>query len=434
MDIYVVKPGDTIMSISEEFGVTTDRILQDNGLVNPNSLVPGQAIVIVYPAQTYTVQEGDTLGGIAELYNTTLMQLLRNNPILFNREYIYPGESLVISYETNRQMITNGYAYPYIRRETLLKTLPYLTYLSIFNYQLTNEGNIISYQDDSEIIQLAKYYGTSPLLMVSSISPKGEPNLELLYKILLNKDYHYNLVNNILSILKSSEYDGVNILISGINETNQNLYVTLLNDISSTLSKEGYRFYVTINPNIKQIGDNVSFEQIDYSLISPLVNGIIFLQYVWGTNTDPPAPVSSNYLIRTFMDYLITFVPSDKILLGTPLIGYDWELPFVPGTSRAYSLTLDSAIILARDTNSTIQFDLLSQTPYFNYIYSYPDYEINHIVWFFDARGINALDNLINDYSLLGSGMWNIMVYYQQMWTMLNSQFELIKLLPDKLS
>ena len=434
MEIYVVKPGDTIMSISKEFGVTTDRILQDNGLVNPNNLVPGQAIVIVYPSQSYIVQEGDTLGDIAELNNTTLMQLLRNNPFLFNREYIYPGETIAISYETTRQMITNGYAYPYIRRETLLKTLPYLTYLSIFNYQLTDEGNIISYQDDSEIIQLAKYYGTSPLLMISSISQKGEPNIELIYKVLLNKDYQENLANNILNILRSSGYDGVNILISGINETNQNLYISLLSDVSSTLNKEGYKLFVTINPNIKQIGENVTFEKIDYSLISPLVNGIIFLQYVWGTNTEPPAPVSSIYLIRTFIEYVITLVPPDKILLGKPLIGYDWELPFVQGTSRAYSLTLDSAIILARDTNSTIQFDEVSQTPYYNYIYYYPDYEINHIVWFLDARGINALDNLIIDYSLLGSGMWNIMVYYQQMWTILNSQFELIKLLPDQLS
>ncbi len=433
MEIYVVKPGDTIMSISKAFGVTMDRIIQDNGLVNPNNLVPGQAIVIVYPTQTYTVQEGDTLGGIAELFDTSVIQLLRNNSFLSTREYIYPGETLVISYETNRQMITNGYAYPYIRRETLLKTLPYLTYLSIFNYQLTDEGNVISYNDDSEIIQLSKYYGTSPLLMISSVSPKGEPNIELIYKVLLNKNYQDNLVNNILSILKSSEYDGVNILLSGINETNQNLYVSLLSDISSTLNKEGYRFFVTINPNVKQIDDTISFEQIDYSLINPFVNGIIFLQYVWGTNTEPPAPVSSIYLLKTFVDYVISIVPSDKILLGTPLIGYDWELPFVQGTSRAYSLTLDSAVILARDTDSTIQFDEVSQSPYFNYIFSYPDYQINHIVWFLDARGIRALCNLINDYSLLGSGMWNIMVYYQPMWTILNSQFELIKLLPDKL-
>lgn len=434
MEIYVVKPGDTIMSISEAFGVTMDRILQDNGLVNPNNLVPGQAIVIVYPTQTYTVQEGDTLGGIAQLFDTSVMQLLRNNSFLSTREYIYSGETLVISYETNRQMTTNGYAYPYIKRETLLKTLPYLTYLSIFNYQLTDQGNIISYHDDSEIIQLSKYYGTSPLLMISAISPKGEPNVELIYKVLLNKDYQDNLVNNILNMLKSSGYDGVNILLSGINDTNQNLYVSLLSDISFTLDKEGYQFFVTVNPNIKQIDNTISFEQIDYSLISPLVNGIIFLQYVWGTNTEPPAPVSSIYLLRTFVDYVISIVPSDKILLGTPLIGYDWELPFVQGTSRAYSLTLDAAVILARDTDSTIQFDEESQTPYFNYIFSYPDYQINHIVWFLDARGIRALGNLIIDDSLLGSGMWNIMVYYQPMWTILNSQFELIKVLPDKLS
>lgn len=57
MDIHVVQPGETIYSIAEKYSVSATRLIQDNGLIEPNNLVVGQTIVIVYPEQVYTVQE-----------------------------------------------------------------------------------------------------------------------------------------------------------------------------------------------------------------------------------------------------------------------------------------------------------------------------------------------------------------------------------------
>ena len=127
-------------------------------------------MVIAYPKQTYTVQKGDTLNNIADTFEVTIMQLLRNNPFLSDRESVYPGETIVISYDTNGSITTNGFAYPYIKKETLVKVLPCLTYLSVFNYTATEKGEIKTYDDDSEIIQTAKEFGTIPLLMITNIN------------------------------------------------------------------------------------------------------------------------------------------------------------------------------------------------------------------------------------------------------------------------
>lgn len=109
MDIYVVQSGDTLDAIAQMYGVTISQLLINNGLSNANHLVPGQTIVIVYPVKTYTVQVGDTLNSIANKNSISLMQLLRNNPILYDRQYIYPGETLIISYNTVKQSTTNGF-------------------------------------------------------------------------------------------------------------------------------------------------------------------------------------------------------------------------------------------------------------------------------------------------------------------------------------
>lgn len=433
MDIYIVQSGDTINSIADYYGVSVNRLIYDNGLDNPYNLVPGQALVIAYPNQTHTVLEGDTLNSIIDMYGITLMQLLRNNSFLSDRAYIYPGEILVISYTTHGDITTNGYTYSFIKNETLKKTLPYLTYLSIFNYGFSEEGEIIPYQDDTEVIQTAKDYGVAPLLMISSLSPKGEANVELIYQILLNEEYKNRLINNILNVLRSSGYYGINIMLSEINTTNQNLYLNLLEQASKIFENEGFLFIITINPNTQLIDDQVTFEQIDYSSISQLVNGISFFQYAWGTNTGPPSPVSSDYLARIFLNYVVSETSPEKIVIGTPLIGYDWELPYEANDSTAKSLTINAALSLAHEVDATIQFDEISQTPFFQYTSSYSGAAIEHIVWFIDARSINALSHLIIDYNLSGSGIWNIMVFYQQMWTLINSQYEIIKIIPDSL-
>lgn len=43
---YDVKPGDTLWAISRSTGVPVDRIVRDNGLRDPNYIVPGQHLVV----------------------------------------------------------------------------------------------------------------------------------------------------------------------------------------------------------------------------------------------------------------------------------------------------------------------------------------------------------------------------------------------------
>jgi spore germination protein len=433
MDIYVVQPGDTIVSIANKFGIPVYQLIQDNGLENTINLANGQAIVITYPTKTHIVQEGDTLQSIAKMYGTTLLQLLRNNSFLSDREYIYPGETLVISYETQGKLITNGYAYPFINNNTLIKVLPYLTYLSIFNYRVMEAGEVISYNNDIPLIEAAITYGTIPLLMISAMSPQGEVDVEMIYELLLNEEYQNKLISNMITLLRTTKYQGVNIMISTMNEINQALYFSFLSRVSQLLAQENYLIFYTINPNLRYEDNEIKFERIDYSKISPNIDGFTFFQYVWGKKTGPPSPVNSNALINAFLEHIVTLIPPELVSVGEPLIGYDWELPYIPGRTSINSVTIKTAIQIAYDADANIEFDAISQTPYFNYQFSFSATPINHIVWFIDPRSINALNKLIDKFKLQGSGIWNIMIYYQPLWSILNSLYELVKLIPDSL-
>ena len=52
------------------------------------------------------------------------------------------------------------------------------------------------------------------------------------------------------------------------------------------------------------------------------------------------------------LDYAVTEIPPEKILMGMPNYGYDWTLPFMRGTP-AQSVSLTQAVDLALRYSST---------------------------------------------------------------------------------
>ena len=220
MDIYVVEPGDTLDSI-RYVRVSTNKLIQENELTDPSQLVPGQMIVIVSPVETHTVLEGETLESIAAFYNISISEILRNNQFLADMNYIiYPGLELNIRFDRAERLETYGYTNSFIDRKLLVKTLPYLTYLAIFNYQISDSGQIIQNGQDSDIVELATQYGVLPLLHLSAITVQGEFDVVTTYKVLTDENLQDIIIENILDIIRNKGYYGVIISAQYINDQN----------------------------------------------------------------------------------------------------------------------------------------------------------------------------------------------------------------------
>ncbi len=424
MQIHVVSAGETLRSIADYYGVSVNKLIQDNGLNADNDLVTGQSIVIIYPELIYTVQEGDTLTGIADTFSVTVMQLYRNNPYLFEREFIYPGDTIVISYEKEGPITVHGHAAPFINTDVLVRTLPYLTYLSILNYTASAEGEIITYYDDTNIIRLAREYSVFPLMLLTTLTLQGKPNIGIAFDLLLNDAFQESQLENILYILRTKGYYGVNLSFQYITVTNIQLYESFLAKIATRLKEEGYFVCVTIDPNITVENDEVRFERVDYSILNQYADSIIFMNYEWAFNYNSPSPISSIRNTELFLNHVLQYIPPEKIVIEISTIGYDWELPYIPGISRVNSLSFDRVTDLALNSRAVIQFDEVSQTPYFYYE---AENRIDHVVWFINSRSIRSSLELFSRYQLQGVAIWNLSVFNTQLWMIINSRYEIEK-------
>lgn len=429
MEIYVVQKGDTVVSIAEKFGVSPGRLVLDNGLSYPHELLLGQALVITYPQEVYIVQDGDSLYSISIKFNVSIMQLLRNNPFLSERQYIFPGETLIISYKTVRKISTMGFTYPFIAKSTLLKTLPELTCVSVINYTSTAKGGIIEYRDDQELIALCKLYGTIPLMVSTTLSPTGVPNLEAANSILTTPSYQDQVIEESIAIMKKKGYGGMNFIFNYLREDNEANYLSFIQKVSKRVKEEGLLLYLSINYGEYYVDGEVEYDKINYSEFSKYVDEILFLRLKWSSYYGPPAPVANINNISKLIQYVTSQISSDKVNIGIPLIGYDWQLPYVPEQSNASSLSIDSTMNLAHEVKAEIQFDESSQTPNFEYTKFYLDQEYQHILWFVDVRSIEQVSKLIIEYQLRGKGIWNIMQYNASVWSVINSTFDVIKLI-----
>jgi len=100
----VVKPGETLSEIADRHGVSLTRLMQANGITNPNLVVAGQSLRLPGSSAagagssrggSVTVQPGDTLSDIADRQGISLNQLMQANGIT-NPDVVVAGQKLVL--------------------------------------------------------------------------------------------------------------------------------------------------------------------------------------------------------------------------------------------------------------------------------------------------------------------------------------------------
>lgn len=425
MLIHIVKSGDTLWSIARRYGVSVSRIQSDNGLTSGQILVIGQALIITLPSITHTVRRGDTLSSIAAAHGITLIELIQNNPELIFNNTICPGQQLTIAFRGGkiREIAVKGYAYPHIQRQTLLRSLPYLTYLAIFSYGFKESGQLII-PDDAALITAAYSYNVAPILVLTGIDDTGTFSTEHISNFLNDADLQNTVLDNLISIMQEKGYLGIDIDFEYISSQDAQAYLSFLELVSARLAPIGLTMNVDLAPKTYAAQPGILYEAHDYPAIGAIADTVLLMTYEWGYTYGPPMAVAPLNQVRQVAEYAVSEIPANKILMGIPNYGYDWTLPYEQGVSRAENLGNQTAVLRAARYGAQIMFDEAAQSPYFEYYRSGQ----RHIVWFEDVRSIASKLALTDEYSLLGIGYWNIMRPFNQNWAYLAAKYNIRKI------
>jgi spore germination protein len=426
LNIHVVRQGDSLWNLSNIYGVSIDRIVEVNGLSDIPYLIVGSSLVIPSTERAYRVQPGDSLWLISNRFNVPVERIAGLNGIV-NPEIIYPGMVLRIpELSKNYGFIeVNGYIEPSVsERETAIinETGEYLTFVSPFSYQVNEDGSLTSL-NDANILNVSRQYDIAPLMVITNFRA-GNFDAGLVDTILKSETIQQNLIENIIGIMRQKGYYGLNIDFERIPPEDRQLYNSFLRRVVNELRPLNYPVSTALAPKLEDYQTGAWHGAHDYKAHGEIVDFVVIMTYEWGWSGGPPFAVAPLNLVRDVIEYAVSVIPPEKILMGMPLYGYDWPLPYMPGGGWARRVSPARAIQLAAQYGAIIQYDPISESPFFNYR---DTQGIDHVVWFEDARSVRAKLLLVNRYGLRGVSYWVLGLPFPQNWYILNDMFNIVK-------
>ncbi|NYE09683.1 spore germination protein [Bacillus niacini] len=426
MQIHVVRANESLTTIARAYNTTVNDIVEANDIPNPNNLVVGQAMVIPIVGSFYYVQPGDSLWSIGQKVGVPYQQIASANRISLNQQ-LYVGFRLYIPPRPKRRGEFNAYVEPRgtsvspILETSAREAGPYLTYLAPFSFQALRDGSLKEpLLNNFPAIARAN---RNVLMMVITNQENDQFSNEL-GRILLNDiPVQDRFLNNIVATAKKYGFRDIHFDFEFLRPADREAYNTFLRKAKARFQREGWLLSTALAPKTSATQQGAWYEAHDYRAHGQIVDFVVIMTYEWGYSGGPAMAVSPIDQVRRVLEYAITEMPPNKILMGQNLYGYDWTLPFVQG-SVAKAVSPQQAIELAAANNVPIQYDTKAQAPFFRYTAADGK---RHEVWFEDARSIQAKFNLIKELGIRGMSYWKLGLAFPQNWLLIVENFNVVK-------
>jgi len=373
----------------------------------------------------YVVKQGDSLYRIARDNNTTVATIVALNEIP-NPDVLVVGQTLVLP-ETpnpNRKTIeTNAYVEWYTKNvparlsQELRKRAPLLTYMMPFAYEVKRDGTLTTLEW-GDLGDIAAANRTASAIVLTNIE-NGAFSDTLAHEIFMDTNLQDLIIGAALQEAKKHGAKDIHLDFEYLPPEDKEKYVEFLKRLVSKAHPAGLTVSVALAPKTSANQPGKWYEGHDYKAIGEVVDFVILMTYEWGYSGGPPMAVSPIGPVRQVLEYAVTAIPPSKIMMGQNLYGYDWKLPYKAGNPNALAVSSQYAIELARQNNAAILYDEIAQAPYFHY---WKD-GVEHVVWFEDARSIEAKFKLLEELGLKGIAYWHLGFSFPQNWALLQQMF-----------
>lgn len=421
MQIHVVKQGDSLYKLSQVYGVSASSISSINGIAQNEPLIIGQTLLIPTKNQ-YTVKAGDTLWSISQKFDVSYKALQKANPTL-NVQSLQPGTVIKLPERKKDKITVNGYLEPHQGlNPRFQEAAPALTYLAIFSYHVDAKGDLTP-PEQTGLLEAVQATNVGPLMTITNI--KGAQfDKDVGTAVLTNQNIQEHLISEVLSILKDKKYAGLNIDFEFLGKELREDYNQFLRKVTKALHDAGFIVCTSLAPKTSGTQSGAWYESHDYPAQGKIVDFVILMTYEWGWSGGPPMPVSPITQVKRVVNYALSVMPANKIVMSIPLYGYDWTLPYEQGGKFAKALNPIQAVQLARKHNVSIQYDEKEEAPSFKYT---DNQGRSHIVWFEDLRTMDAMFEFVKEKNLRGISFWNLAFRYPPIWPMLQDYFDIRK-------
>ncbi len=222
------------------------------------------------------------------------------------------------------------------------------------------------------------------------------------------------LVAFIVEAIRRYDLDGINVDLENLTDNERDQYTDLLRLLSEKLPDEKIiAVSVAANPYGITTGWKGSY---DYEALGTYSDYLMIMTYDEHYQGGDPGPVSSLGFAEKSIQYALSKVPKEKIVLGIPFYGRIWN----NGSSfpQGAGIGNEEAQMLIGQYEGKVVFDQETSAPYATITVKEKDQKpiINgktidagtYTVWFENERSIKQKLQLIEKYHIKGTGSWSL--------------------------
>ncbi|WP_170885494.1 glycosyl hydrolase family 18 protein [Bacillus alkalicellulosilyticus] len=368
---------------------------------------------------SYVVKSGDTLFFIALAHDTTVAEIkaingLTSDMILVGQVLLLPVKEVQVEESKEKSYMIFGYYTKYWATDrnsyqSLVDHHEYMNSIGTASLDVNADGTISGFLP-TEGISFANNNGVAAY---ATIQNKFDPALAS--QILRNNELREKTIANMLTLVQDNQYAGININFENMYANDRVVFTQFMERVVDVFHAHSYPVMVSVPAKTCDCPTWAWSGTFDLKALGGLVDYVQVMSYdqhgSWGT----AGPVVGHNWVKNVLDYTTANIPSEKLLIGLPAYGYDWNL--TKGTGHK-ALTMKQIKQLIIDQNATVQWDQTSQSPYFYYVDSQGD---RHVVWFENEASLAAKTKLVQEYNLAGVSMWRMGQEDKSFWTSIHS-------------
>jgi spore germination protein YaaH len=298
-----------------------------------------------------------------------------------------------------------------------------LTQINFFSAELSIYGDIVNDHNWENLyfIDFAQSHGVKVKLCATLF---GSYELSTLLE---NYFYRQNAINNLLDLVLSVGADGIDIDFELLPTNQRDNLVLFMEELS-------FAFHSQMDdPIITMATPAIDWSNAwDYESLAEITDGLFIMGYNYfysgSANAGPVAPLGGYFydIEYTVNDYLNkTNNQTDKLILGLPYYGYDWDVvdSSINSETMSYGIAKTYAEARMLDEYYGSYWDQSSNSAWLTY---YDDTWTWNQCWFDDHLSLSNKYAFAKEFELQGIGIWALGYDddYDDLWNLLKLHFE----------
>ena len=296
-----------------------------------------------------------------------------------------PNRPAVIGYFFSITSSKSEYASARIAKDVLTHLCP--TRVRIAD----GEGNV-GFGKDNYIIALAKHNGIALLPLVTN----GDFSQEVGHSILSDPAKRTKVIDQLLEVCRKWRAAGINVDLENVAAADRENLNAFMKELSDKFHAEKLAVTIDVAAKTRDAPEAYWAGCYDYEYLGKVCDMVMLMCYDEHWSGGHAGPIGSKPWVRRVLEYAVTVIPPEKLVLGVPFYGYDW-----PEKGRSRSVSWSRAQRILKEKDAKLQWDNIAKSHWFEY-----EDGAKRTIYFESAESLKHRIALAQEFKLAGISIW----------------------------